>query len=64
MSGAYNSNGNGTTAWYDNTPGVQVYVGDKALKIDRESKTVISEGGKVLDRAVLCGTVLYFSVLY
>lgn len=47
MSGAYNTNGNGTTAWYDTTPGVEVYVGDKALKIDRASKTVYSEQGKV-----------------
>lgn len=47
MSGAYNTNGNGTTAWYDTTPGVECFVGDKALKIDREAKTVISESGRV-----------------
>ncbi|CAM9706285.1 unnamed protein product [Ascophyllum nodosum] len=55
MSGAYNTNGNGTTAWYDNTPGVECLVGDKAVKIDRETKTVISEAGKAIkyDKAVL-----------
>lgn len=47
MSGAYNLNGNGTTSWYDTTPGVECYVGDRALKIDRETKTVISEAGRV-----------------
>lgn len=47
MSGAYNSNGNGTTSWYDTTPGVECFVGDKAIKIDREAKTVISESGRV-----------------
>lgn len=47
MSGAYNANGNGTTSWYDTTPGVECFVGDKALKIDRENKKVISEAGRV-----------------
>lgn len=52
MSGAYNDNGNGTTSWYDVTPGVECYVGDKALKIDREAKTVVSEAGRV--RLAVC----------
>ena len=47
MSGAYNLNGNGTTSWYDTTPGVECFVGDKAIKIDRATKTVISESGRV-----------------
>ena len=47
MSGSYNDNGDGLTEWYQSTPGVECYVGDKALKIDREAKTVISESGKV-----------------
>lgn len=55
MSGPYNTNGNGTTSWYDTTPGVEVYVGDKAMKIDRSTKTIISEQGKEIkyDKAVL-----------
>lgn len=47
MSGSYNDNGDGLTEWYQSTPGVECYVGDKALKIDREAKTVISESGRV-----------------
>lgn len=47
MSGAYNLNGNGTTEWYDTTPGVEVFVGDKAIKIDRDAKTVVSQSGRV-----------------
>lgn len=47
MSGSYNNNGDGLTEWYQSTPGVECYVGDKALKIDREAKTVISESGRV-----------------
>ncbi|CAN0126905.1 unnamed protein product, partial [Ectocarpus fasciculatus] len=46
MSGNYNDNGDGLTEWYQSTPGVECYVGDKALKIDREAKTVISESGR------------------
>lgn len=47
MSGNYNDNGDGLTEWYQSTPGVECYVGDKALKIDREAKTVISGSGRV-----------------
>eukprot|EP00752_Nemacystus_decipiens_P006641 g5971.t1 len=55
MSGSYNENGDGLTEWYQSTPGVECYVGDKALKIDREAKTVISESGREIkyDKAVL-----------
>lgn len=48
MSGSYNEGGDGLTEWYKTTPGVECYVGDKALKIDRDTKTVISESGKVI----------------
>ncbi|CAM9398686.1 unnamed protein product [Pylaiella littoralis] len=55
MSGSYNENGDGLTEWYKTTPGVECYVGDKALKIDRDAKTVISESGREIkyDKAVL-----------
>ncbi|CAM9947775.1 unnamed protein product, partial [Choristocarpus tenellus] len=55
MSGSYNTNGDGSTEWYDTTEGVEVHVGDKALKIDREAKVVLSEKGREVkyDKAVL-----------
>lgn len=58
MSGAYNPNGNGTTSWYDTTPGVECFVGDKAIKIDREAKTVISESGRVSTNKGIRGVVV------
>lgn len=57
MSGSYNENGDGLTEWYKTTPGVECYVGDKALKIDRDAKTVISESGRVSVKTFLESSV-------
>ncbi|CAM9743104.1 unnamed protein product [Discosporangium mesarthrocarpum] len=55
MSGDYNTNGDGSTEWYDSTAGLEVFVGDKALNIDREAKIVKSQEGREIkyDKAVL-----------
>jgi hypothetical protein len=45
LAGEYNEKG--TTAWYDNTENVEIFVGDKAVSIDRDNKIVVSEQGRV-----------------
>ena len=46
LAGPYNADG-GSTAWYDETDSLEVLIGDKATNIDKESKTILSESGKV-----------------
>jgi hypothetical protein len=45
LAGEYNEKG--TTAWYDDTENVEIFVGDKAVSIDRNNKIVVSEQGRV-----------------